>query len=88
MAAGNQLWKGIRAALPIPNMYRANKKGKIVGSILPLKIPPGVKSRVPVKNQVHIMAISWNPIEVPMRSPRYRRPPAFASGVPLCVTSG
>ena len=70
MAAGNQRWKGISAALPMPNMYSANSTISTPSEAAPPKMPPSVKSKVPVSCQVQMMATSWKAMEVVSRMPR------------------
>ena len=88
IAAGNQRWNGIRAALPIPKTNRAYSTPITNGDAVPAKIPPSRNSPVPASCHVQTTATSRNPIEVPNKMPRYVRPPCLASVVPACVTSG
>ena len=52
IAAGSQRWKGISAALPMPNMNNASSTATVPGERSAGRTPPGRKSVVPATCQV------------------------------------
>ena len=70
IAAGSHRCIGMSAALPMPYMYKNRRTITRPSSILPFRMPPGVKSNVPAAAHVQIMPIISRPMEVDIRIPR------------------